>query len=159
MLDSNTEDLDKLKHKGISFSIGKSQKLKLQNEKEIKIIPGPQKYNPNPNVYFQSKNVIIGKEKRPSLGKETTIPGPGAYSAKLQSTLPNFSIPKSNLSWLKPAPTPGPGTYHPKFIEANEYNSIKITKDERRLFYDEKKDIPGPGSYSHVDINKSVGVK
>lgn len=111
MLDSNTEEFDKLKHPGISFSIGRSQKLKLQNEKEIKTIPGPQKYNPNPNINFQSKNTIIGKEKRPSLGKETTIPGPGAYSTKLQSSVPNFSIPKSNVSWLKSAQTPGPGTY------------------------------------------------
>jgi hypothetical protein len=32
--------------------------------------------------------------------------------------------------------------------EANTYNSIHITKDERRPFYDEKKNIPGPGTYN-----------
>lgn len=86
------------------------------------------------------------------------VPGPGAYTAKAQSSLPNFSIPKSNSSWLKHSQTPGPGTYQPKPIEDTEYNSIRITKDQRRPFYDEKKGIPGPGTY-YPDNNKSGGFK
>jgi hypothetical protein len=74
--------------------------------------------------------------------------------------MPQFSVPKSNTSWLKSSLTPGPGSYEPKVNEANNYNSIKIKQDERKPFYDEKKWVPGPGAYSSNQItNKSAGFK
>lgn len=74
------------------------------------------------------------------------MPGPGAYNSKSNNaTLPMFSIPKSNTSWIKSTNNPGPGDYNPKAIETQEYSSIKISKDHRRPFYDEKKSIPEPG--------------
>ncbi len=57
----------------------------------------------------------MGKDKRSSLANESNVPGPGSYTAKIQqATLPQFSIPKSNSSWIKPNFTPGPGTYESK---------------------------------------------
>lgn len=70
----------------------------------------------------------------------------------MQSTLPQFSIPKSNPASIKPSSTPGPGSYEPKINDTNEYNSIGLAKDHRRPFYDEKKGVPGPGSYNHSPI-------
>ncbi len=66
--------------------------------------------------------------------------------------MPQFSIPKSG-STVKLSQSPGPGSYDPKLIEASEYNSIKLGKDERKPFYNEKKGIPGPGTY---DSGKAI---
>jgi hypothetical protein len=66
--------------------------------------------------------------------------------------LPQFSIPKSGGT-VKLSQSPGPGSYDPKVIEASEYNSIKLGKDERKPFYNEKKGIPGPGTY---DSGKAI---
>ena len=57
---------------------------------------------------------MIGRSKRQSLADERNIPGPGSYSYNAQSTLPQFSIPKSQSSWIKSSPNPGPGTYESK---------------------------------------------
>jgi hypothetical protein len=113
--------------------------------------PGPEKYDYKLTT-FDVKSSIFGKQKRATLADEKLIPGPGAYNAKLQTTLPQFSIPKSNTSFIKPSSTPGPGSYEPKIIDSNEYNSIKLAKDERKPFYDEKKGIPGPGSYNQTTL-------
>jgi hypothetical protein len=113
--------------------------------------PGPEKYNFKAAT-FDSKSNVFGKEKRSNLANERQIPGPGAYNAKLQTTLPQFSIPRSNVSSLKTSLTPGPGSYEPKINDNNEYNSIKLGKDERKPFYDEKKGIPGPGSYNQSTV-------
>jgi hypothetical protein len=43
--------------------------------------------------------------------------------------------------------------------DGNEYNRIKLSKDERKPFYDEKKNIPGPGSYNHSPDKQLTGFK
>lgn len=87
------------------------------------------------------------------------MPGPGAYNPKERSTLPQFSIPKSG-STAKVSSSPGPGSYDPKLVEPSEYNSIKLSKDERKPFYNEKKGIPGPGSYESGSVTeKAPGFK
>lgn len=104
--------------------------------------------------------MAFGKEHRNSPPKDINLPGPGAYESKLQTNLPQFSVPKSNASWIKASLTPGPGTYEAKGVETNNYNSIKIKQDQRRPFYDEKKWVPGPGSYSNNEVvNKAIGFK
>jgi hypothetical protein len=72
--------------------------------------PGPQKYAYNALTY-ELKNCVFSKSKRTSLANENSQPGPGAYNAKLQNTLPQFSIPKEKLGWIKYSVTPGPGSY------------------------------------------------
>jgi hypothetical protein len=89
------------------------------------------------------------------LANEKNIPGPGAYSAQLQNTLPQFSIPKSNISSIKPSSTPGPGSYEPKISDTGEYNSIRLAKDDRKPFYDEKKGVPGPGAYNYAPVSEN----
>jgi hypothetical protein len=139
--------------------VGKAAKLKIDNEKDILTMPGPEKYTYVSHT-FDSKNGVFSKDKRSSLGNDNHLPGPGAYNAKLQATLPNFSIPKSNTTWLTPSKTPGPGTYEHQSKPHNDYNSISITTDQRRPFYDEKKGIPGPGSYnSSAEGHASPGFK
>lgn len=121
--------------------------------------PGPEKYNYKLTT-FDAKSNIFGKEKRYNLANERQIPGPGAYNAKLQTTLPQFSIPRSSATSIKTSFTPGPGSYEPKAIDTNEYNSIKLAKDERKPFYDEKKGIPGPGSYNQtVSVDNAPSYK
>lgn len=119
----------------------------MDNEKELLTLPGPEKYNITKGA-FDHRSALFGKEHRNSPPKDVYLPGPGAYENKLQTHLPQFSIPKSNTSWVKPSFTPGPGTYEAKNGDHNNYNSIKIKQDERKPFYDEKKWVPGPGSYS-----------
>jgi hypothetical protein len=97
--------------------------------------PGPQQYNCN-NSTFDAKSCAIGKEKRNCLGTESFVPGPGAYEIKANSTLPQFSIPKSKSNWIKSSGNPGPGQYEPKPIFNAEYSNIGINKDNRRPFYD-----------------------
>jgi len=97
--------------------------------------PGPERYNYKTTT-FDVKSSIFAKEKRASIANEKPVPGPGAYNAKLQNTLPQFSIPKSNTSSIKPKLTPGPGSYEPKISDTNEYNTIRLAKDERKPFYD-----------------------
>lgn len=93
------------------------------------------------------------------MANENNIPGPGAYNSKLQATIPQFSIPKSNTSSLKPSSTPGPGTYEPKLNDSSEYHSIRLAQDERKPFYNEKKGIPGPGAYNQSPPEKHTGFK
>jgi Sperm-tail PG-rich repeat len=151
--------LDKLKHKIVSFSVGKAAKLKVDNEKDILTLPGPDKYTYISHT-FDSKNGIFSKDKRSSLGMDNHLPGPGAYNAKHDNAQPNFSIPRSNTSWIKSSSTPGPGTYEHTIKEANDYNSIRINIDQRKPFYNEKKGIPGPGSYdSPTERHASHGFK
>lgn len=50
--------------------------------------------------------------------------------------MPKFSVPKSNKSWIKSSTVPGPGNYDPKIVANTQYNAIKISKDERKPFYD-----------------------
>lgn len=102
-----------MKHKSVSFSVGKAAKLKIDNEKELLLLPGPEKYNYK-IASSEVKNYVFGKEKRPTLANESIIPGPGAYTAMIQTTLPKFSIPKSNTHFIQPSSTPGPGTYEAK---------------------------------------------
>jgi len=71
--------------------------------------------------------------------------------------MPKFSVPKANKSWIKPSSVPGPGNYDPKIVFSTQYQSIKINKDERKPFYDEKKGIPGPGMYKIPDIISQNG--
>jgi len=80
--------------------------------------PGPERYSYKFTT-FDVKSSIFGKEKRASLANDKPIPGPGTYNAKLQNTLPQFSIPKSSVSSIKPISTPGPGSYEPKNIDTN----------------------------------------
>lgn len=54
---------------------------------------------------------MIGRSKRQSLADERNVPGPGAYNYKTQSNLPQFSIPRSQSTWMKNSVNPGPGTY------------------------------------------------
>ena len=93
------------------------------------------------------------------MGNQNNIPGPGAYNSKLQATIPQFSIPKSNISSLKPSSTPGPGSYEPKLNDSGEYHSIRLAQDERKPFYNEKKGIPGPGAYNQSPPDKHTGFK
>jgi hypothetical protein len=119
-------------------------------------IPGPDKYNITQGA-FEHRSSIFGKQKRASLADESKNPGPGSYSFRYQSTLPQFSIPKSNTSWIRGSSNPGPGSYDSKVAPAN---SITIKLEARKPFYDEKKDIPGPGSYSYRSPHEnSVGYK
>ena len=50
--------------------------------------------------------------------------------------MPKFSIPKSNISWIKPANSPGPANYEPKFVHNSQYQAISMNKDDRKPFYD-----------------------
>jgi hypothetical protein len=40
-----------MRHKIVSFSIGKSPKLKIDNEKDLQTLPGPEKYSWNPHTF------------------------------------------------------------------------------------------------------------
>ena len=101
---------------------------------------------------------MFGKSSRPSMANEKGAPGPGAYTAKYQSTLPEFSIPRSSSTWLKGSLNPGPGAYESRVINSNN-STIKMGKDARRPFYDEKKGIPGVGSYQSSLMEKTIGAK
>ena len=50
--------------------------------------------------------------------------------------MPKFTMPKSHASWIKSNSNPGPGKYDPKVIYNTQYQSIGISKDDRRPFYD-----------------------
>lgn len=62
--------------------------------------------------------------------------------------MPKFSMPKSNKSWIKASYNPGPGNYDPKVPFNSQYQGIGINKDDRKPFYNEKKNIPGPAQYT-----------
>lgn len=62
--------------------------------------------------------------------------------------MPKFSVPRSSLSWIKSNTNPGPGVYNPKVVTNTQYQSVVLSKDERRPFYDEKRFVPGPGQYT-----------
>lgn len=62
--------------------------------------------------------------------------------------MPKFSMPKSNISWMKFNANPGPGVYDPKIVTNTQYQSVGLGKDERRPFYDDKTFVPGPGRYT-----------
>jgi len=47
----------------LSFSVGKSAKLKIENEKELLARPGPEKYNYKLTT-FDVKAPVFGKEKK-----------------------------------------------------------------------------------------------
>lgn len=97
--------------------------------------PGPDKYIVKPNT-FDSRAIVIGKEKRNGLGNDTNNPGPGSYEPKMMnSSLPLFSIPKSSLGWIQSSKNPGPGTYEPKPVYHAE-SSVGMNKDNRKPFYD-----------------------
>ncbi len=144
---SNFDEIDKIKFKSSSFSVPKSPRLKIDNEKQIISIPGPQQYNINLTA-FEHKSFKLGSSSRKGLEKNADIPGPGAYNIKDSTELPKFSIPKSNVSLIKSTNVPGPGKYDPKLVANTQYQSIAINKDDRKPFYDEKKYIPGPGQYT-----------
>jgi hypothetical protein len=74
--------------------------------------------------------------------------------------MPQFSMPKANTSWIKASSMPGPGNYDPKISFNTQYQAIGINKDDRKPFYDEKKNIPGPGQYTITEmLNKKGGYK
>ena len=135
--------------------MGKGPKLVMEHEKEALKKPGPERYNITQGA-FDSKTSLIGKSKRQSLADERDIPGVGSYTFKHQSTLPQFSIPKSQSGWIKGSSNPGPGTYESKLTHS-EYNTVRMKQDERRPFYDEKKGIPGPGSYNYSSVQEKSG--
>ena len=69
-------------------------------------------------------------------------------------------MPKSSKSWIKSNKNPGPGKYDPKVIANTQYQSVSINVDNRRPFYDQKKNIPGPGQYTITEmLNKKGGYR
>ena len=97
-------------------------------------LPGPQKYSSN-NSKYETKNTIIGKEKRLFFGDSKGIPGPGTYSMKFHEKMPEFSIPKSKMP-LQKNETPGPGTYDAKLVNQSEYSKIQMNVDNRKPMCD-----------------------
>jgi hypothetical protein len=57
-----------VKHKTSSYSIGKAEKLRVENEKELLTLPGPEKYNITKGA-FEHRSVVFGKEKKSSNSK------------------------------------------------------------------------------------------
>jgi hypothetical protein len=57
-----------VKHKTSSYSIGKAEKLRVENEKELFTLPGPEKYNITRGA-FEHRSAVFGKEKKSSPSK------------------------------------------------------------------------------------------
>jgi hypothetical protein len=57
-----------VKHKTSSYSIGKAEKLRIENEKELLTLPGPEKYNITRGA-FEHRSAVFGKEKKSSPSK------------------------------------------------------------------------------------------
>ena len=55
--------------------------MKMENEKQLISVPGPEKYNIKSTV-FEHKSFKLGSSTRKGLEKNDTIPGPGAYDLK-----------------------------------------------------------------------------
>lgn len=91
------------------------------------------------------------------MGDKAKNPGPGSYTFNYHSSLPQFSIPKSNSNWMKGTANPGPGTYESRVVQ--DHSSTVMGKDRRRPFYDERKDLPGPGSYNYPSVERAGGYK
>lgn len=76
-------------------------------------VPGPGKYDPTLNaVTRRPPTAIAGTERRGKLfGKESQIPGPGAYLEK-PTTKPGIAYSFKGLKRAEPKnATPGPGAY------------------------------------------------
>ena len=112
--------------------------------------PNPFNYNTNKSTFSQT-GAKIGNERRKGMENVTYAPGPGAYNPTPVKMDKNYSIPKSqSVSKLTSSKnSPGPGSYEPRAMLNSQYESIKVSKDKRRAFYDEKQGIPGPGSYNY----------
>jgi hypothetical protein len=57
----NTLEVELLKQKGASFSIGKSAKMQTINERQILNVPGPERYNITLGAFEQKGSAIFGR--------------------------------------------------------------------------------------------------
>ena len=144
-----------MKLKGSSFSIGKASRLKLEGESEFMSKPGPTNYNTLP--IKEGRHYVFSKDKRHSLANDNQVPGPGTYQQSLKNTLPLFLVPKAATNTFKLSDNPGPGSYAPKeVITTHGAPQMVMPKDSKRPFYDEKKGVPGPGSYEQQKVGIST---
>ena len=144
-----------MKKSAPSFSIGKNQKLQIDNIRQLLAKPGPQAYESRVSA-FQTQTYSIGKDKRKGFQSKNNVPGPGQYEIKKNDSQPNFSISKGNRSNLVDTrKNPGPGDYQPKPSYNTQYSNIGLGKDKRRTF-EIREIIPGPGEYGSIE-NKNRG--
>jgi hypothetical protein len=76
----------------------------------------------------------MSKVNRKGLAEFKETPGPGSYTMNPIQERPKFSIPKSQVSWIKPNTNPGPGNYDIKDLPHS--NIVGMNKDNRKPLND-----------------------
>ena len=127
-----------------AYSIGRSHRVKIINSTS---------YTPPPGSYnlpiHKTAAVSIGKSPRPEFVSPSVTPGPGKYTVKLTTHLPNIKLGGRDREQTVTV-TPGPGDYS---IDLTSH-TLNITMGNRTMnvasLLDDKSDSPGPGIYNLI---------
>lgn len=125
-----------------TFSIGKGKRPDLTPKITT---PGPGEYSPKSS---NSPGKSMGNGKRPPINPESIAPGPGAYEMpSFTCKGPKYSLVARRDKSGKEFGVPGPGQYSPEFKNAKGKSFSAVMGSAKRKFEEDKRNIPGPGSY------------
>jgi hypothetical protein len=105
--------------------------IKTNTRKTTENVPGPGRYEPFNNIYFEKMNgAFIGTGERPPLYKKDVVPGPGRYKVSSPTDIgPKWRFGKAKRSNIgKETEEPGPGAYN---LPSAIGNAAKYLKPKR----------------------------